>query len=74
MSQVVLAANVRETTVPTLEKIGEVFVIHAEQPEHRCVQIVDMYFVLDRVESKVVGGPDRLAARSSVSGTRLLPW
>jgi hypothetical protein len=57
-----LAMDIGETEVATLESVGELRVIEAEQMENRRVQVVNMDRVASDVESKIIGRAVRIAA------------
>ena len=50
-----VAVHIGQTKIPAGISVREFFMIEAEQLEHRSVQIVDVYFVLDRFEAELVG-------------------
>src|SRR5207248_10254607 len=49
-----LARHIRKPKVAALKTIGQLRVIESEQVQNRRVQVVDMHFVLRRVETKFV--------------------
>ena len=49
-----MAVDVGEAVVTALEFEGELFVVDAEEMKNRCLEIVDVDFVLDGVKADVV--------------------
>src|SRR5437870_968462 len=54
VSEAVLAENVREPALPAFKQVSQLLVIQAQQTEHGCMQIMDMDFVFNRAEAKVI--------------------
>ena len=51
----------------TLEAIGQLFMVDAEKMHDRGLKIMNMHFVLHRIETEVVGGPVGHSGFSSAS-------
>ena len=63
-----VAVNVGQAEVSTGITVREFFVVEAEQFEHRRVQIVDVDFVFDRLETELVGRSVNVAALHAATG------
>ena len=50
-----VSVNIGQTEIPAGVSVGKLFVIKAEQLEHRSVQIVDVNFIFDGFEAELVG-------------------
>src|SRR6266404_20739 len=63
-----VSADVRETKIPALEFVCELFVIDAQEVEHGGVEVVDACDVLDGVVAQIVGGAELRAALDAAAG------
>ena len=66
--EVVLSADVGESTVAAFEEVGQFLVVDSHQPEHRGVEIVDVDLVVNGGETEVVGGAVNGAALDTPTG------
>ena len=64
----ILAADIGQTAVATLEEIRQFFVVDAQQCEHRGVQVVDVDFVFHCAEAEVIRRANGLAAANAAAG------
>lgn len=60
--------HVREPVVPTLDTMGELGVIEAEQMKESGVEVVHMNGVGDHIEAKVIGGSMDVPCSDSPAG------
>ena len=60
--------HVREPVVPTLDTMGELGVIEAEQMKESGVEVVHMNGVGDHIEAKVIGGSMHVPCSDSPAG------
>src|SRR5206468_13093487 len=64
-----ISGNVGQTEIASLEFVGELFVIDAQEIQHRRVQIVYVHDILDGVVTEVVGGAGGMSgAHSAAAG------
>ena len=68
LGQIVLPADIRQAAIAAFEQVDQLFVVEAQEREHRGVQIVDVHLVVHGAETHFIGGPDRLAAAHSAAG------
>ena len=79
-----MARNVREAEVAALEEVGQLGVVHAEEVEHRRVQVVDVERVLRGGVAQLVRGavadaaldppPASQTEKPLMGWSRPLPW
>src|SRR6266496_6361986 len=60
--------NVGEAEIAAGVAEGQLFVVEAEQPQHRRVQIVHVHFVFHRAKAKFIRGAVNVAAPYSATG------
>jgi hypothetical protein len=56
-----MSMHVGQPKIPTGVAVGQSLVIKAHQPQNRGVKIVNVHAILDRFESDLISGTDRLA-------------
>src|SRR5437016_2881989 len=60
--------NIGQPKIPAGVPVSELFVVKAEQMQKRRVQIVNVNFVFDRLESEFIGGAVNRAAFDAAAG------
>ena len=63
-----IAGHIGKSEIAALESVDQLFVIDAQQMQHRGVQVVDFDLVLDRVVAELIGRPVHDAAPDAAAG------